>query len=330
MGSSQDDSNLWAGAVKAVSNRQYQAALRKLCDWLDEPSQKKLRAEGVWDRIGLRYMAMLRAKGMHASAGQKVTAALRHVLPEVHLSRSFRLLKAWALSCPVRHHPCMSNRANLVLVRAAMKRGWIPTAAWLRISFVCMLRIGAAARILWPSVIMAGDVRLIDMQCQTGIVISRDKRHAAARVVDVPDKLAVDFLRWLLATRPTTAPWDLRLFRASATTLRKRMAELCEDLEWGYLGWVPHSLRYGGAVHDYCVRGLSVAEVQLRGRWHALSSTESYLLNGMAALASQSFSTRSQRRLRRIVREIPRLSRQLRRLSRQEDRRRGRKTSTPR
>lgn len=76
----------------------------------------------MWNRSTLLYMASLKNKGKYWFVGQKFTTGLRHLLPGVRLEKSFRALKAWAYERPVYHHVCMSDRVNLILVSAAMRR----------------------------------------------------------------------------------------------------------------------------------------------------------------------------------------------------------------
>lgn len=241
-------------------------------------------------------------------------AGLRHLLPGLALPLSNRALKAWSLDSEPKHHACMSNSANILLVYFALLRGWYTTAAWLRVSFVCLLRVSAASRILWPSVFLPGDIRLVDLPSQCFLRIGRDKRHTTAAMVDVPDSLAVALLRLVLTMR---RPSDLRLFQASASTLRKRMKILCQDLGWTHLNLVPHSLRYGGAVFDRFVRRLPIEAVQVRGRWRVISSCEAYITKGLSSLACVHYPRSSERMLRETPKLLSVMLRVVRRLRRQ-------------
>ena len=250
--------------------------------WIDNNARDRLSSGASWDELAAHYLLSQRRQGRNVSCGRPVTAGLKHMLPGLSLHMSYRALKAWSLDVAPQHHACMSNSANVLLVYFALLRGWYSTAAWLRVSFICLLRVSAASRVLWPSVFLPGDIRLVDLPEQCFLRIGRDKRHTSAEMVDVPDPLAVGLLRLMLAIRN---PRDLRLFQASAATLRKRMNILCKDLGWTHLRLVPHSLRYGGAVYDRFVRRLPIEAVQARGRWHAISSCESYIRKGLSSLA---------------------------------------------
>lgn len=257
------DVKMWSGVVKASTVAQYTSSVQKFCKRVDSNVHISLQPESSWDSLVAQYIISLRGAGKHASQGRPVTAGLRHFLPETPLPKSFRTLKAWTLDSNSQGHACMSNSANLVLVNAAVQRGWYHVAAWLRVSFVCLLRVSAASQILWPSVFLPGDERLLDFPGKCFVKIGRDKRHSTSVMVDVPDELAVSLLRYMVLSRRRG---DLRLFRAEAPTLRKKMRSICADLHWTHLNLVPHSLRYGGAVDDRYVRGLSMDEVQTRGR----------------------------------------------------------------
>jgi hypothetical protein len=45
--------------------------------------------------------------------------------------------------------------------------------------------------------------------------------------------------------------------------------------------FVPHSLRHGGAVHDY-LNNQPLEEILLRGRWKSSDSARTYIKDGLA------------------------------------------------
>ena len=308
------DAKLWAGIIKRSTAKQYRAGLQRLCVWIDSNAQERLSGEASWDRLTARFLLAQRRLGKDASYGRPVLAGLRHLLPGIPLPMSNRALKAWGLDSEPQHHACMSNSANILLVYFALLRGWYTTAAWLRVSFICLLRVSAASRILWPSVFLPGDIRLVDLPSQCFLRIGRDKRHTSAVMVDVPDPLAVALLRLTLEIRHSR---DLRLFQASASTLRKRMGILCQDLGWTHLHLVPHSLRYGGAVFDRFVRKLPIEAVQVRGRWRVISSCDAYITKGLSSLANVRYPRSSERMLRKTPELTVVMLRVVRRLRRQ-------------
>lgn len=164
-----------------------------------------------------------------------------------------------------------------------------------------MLRERAASRLLFSSVAPPGDPRFLEMQYDCYIQVGPDKRARIKKLVDIHETLAVSIL---VACRRTQSQKDWRLFRAAATTLRTKLQELLKRLKWSHLNFVPHSLRYGGAVYDHHVRGLSIEDVQLRGRWKQLDTCRAYVEKGMSQLFNLDFPKESHQRLA-LSRQIP-------------------------
>lgn len=135
---------------------------------------------------------------------------------------------------------------------------------------------------------------LIDVLSKCFVRIGCDKRHHRAIMVDVLDEVAVELLSFMVESKESG---KLRLFYTTTGSLHKsicsciHMHTLCTDVGWQHLRLIPHSLQYGGAVYDLFVRGLSVSDLQVRGRWHAASSCENYTIKSFSSLSSQQFHT---------------------------------------
>lgn len=59
---------------------------------------------------------------------------------------------------------------------------------------------------------------------------------------------------------------------------------ICAEVGWTDLKFVPHSLRYGGAVYWKYVRQYAIEEVRVLGRWVFLSTCEVYMKRGIPSL----------------------------------------------
>ena len=60
------------------------------------------------------------------------------------------------------------------------------------------------------------------------------------------------------------------------------LKEVCNDLELE-AGYVFHSLRHGGATHDY-LAGVPLEEILHHGRWASVASARHYIQAGRALL----------------------------------------------
>jgi len=74
------------------------------------------------------------------------------------------------------------------------------------------------------------------------------------------------------------------LFELSASQFRRFFKVALADLGLSPF-YVPHSLRHGGATHDY-VLGLTLEESMVRGRWVSTKSARRYVQMGRSLLLS--------------------------------------------
>lgn len=71
------------------------------------------------------------------------------------------------------------------------------------------------------------------------------------------------------------------------------MERLRLDLGWAKMHFVPHSMRYGGAVYDLGVPNLLIADIQHRGRWATYESCDSYVSKCTSGLFQTCFPRNS-------------------------------------
>jgi integrase len=67
-----------------------------------------------------------------------------------------------------------------------------------------------------------------------------------------------------------------RLFPFSKFRYRSAFKQICTDLGLDAFNFRPHSLRHGGASHDYML-GLKVEDIMIKGRWQSLIAVRRYL-----------------------------------------------------
>ena len=73
------------------------------------------------------------------------------------------------------------------------------------------------------------------------------------------------------------------IFSFTPSHLRRLMQNACWSLGLGTTPYVPHSLRHGGATHDF-LRTHSIEHVQFRGRWKSMESSRRYIQMARAML----------------------------------------------
>ena len=96
-----------------------------------------------------------------------------------------------------------------------------------------------------------------------------------------------------------------RIFPFSPEIFRKKFKGACAALGLSEK-YVPHSLRHGGATHDF-LAGKSVDYVVLRGRWAEIKSARRYIQQGRALLMAVKVPRRVAKLARKIAPQVERL-----------------------
>ena len=99
----------------------------------------------------------------------------------------------------------------------------------------------------------------------------------------VRDRLVIALLRQLVraaARGPKVS--NGKVFGFSDQVYRGHFKRACADLRLP-VGYVPHSLRHGGATHDH-LTGMGLEDILMRGRWASVKSARHYVQSGRALL----------------------------------------------
>jgi integrase len=193
------------------------------------------------------------------------------------LFKAQRALKAWTRLVPPVSYPPLTWELTLVLATKMAHSHWASGVAVL-LAFVCYLRIGELVSLEVGDVAMAGDPRVSSKLPRIALRLRKTKRGPNQWVV-VHDA-RVEKLISLLLNRPASAS----LFGLSASQFRRFFKVALADLGLSPF-YVPHSLRHGGATHDY-VLGLTLEESMERGRWVSTKSARRYVQMGRSLLLS--------------------------------------------
>lgn len=126
------------------------------CLWADHCSRGIPEEPAKWDADVARFISVLRRNKAERAAGNYLVSGLRYFLPGIPFPRAAKAMKAWGLKEPSEPHPCMPESCNRVIVEAAVRKGWIHVAGWVRCSFMGYFRISSSARIIKPNVALPG------------------------------------------------------------------------------------------------------------------------------------------------------------------------------
>jgi hypothetical protein len=128
-------------------------------------------------------------------------------------------------------------------------------------------------------------------------------RAAMTQSVLIEDERALEVLRVCLHG----VGLNCLLLPGGSMQLRNQLGHLLNALAIGHLAYGPSSLRPGGALHLYTVRGCSLADLMYRGRWDCPRTLSHYLQEGFAALALTYVGESAARRIRELAQLLPEL-----------------------
>jgi integrase len=257
----------------------YRRALGIFFGWLDQEGWTPDTVRDLDSALTafLNDLYLARA-GRHRSYGEAAVAGIQMMLPELkrRLPVASRALRGWRrLSPPVAHPPLTRDLAVLIGVTMALRGKWSQGVAVV-LAFDCYLRIGELLGLRSEDVADVGDAR-VGVAHLPILRLAKTKRGSAQSVClrDAGTVLLLRRLREGLAG-------GQRLFPFSASAFRRLFKSCC-----GALGlsskYVPHSLRHGGATHDF-LNGMALEEILHRGRWSSTTSARHYIQGGRAAL----------------------------------------------
>ena len=161
-----------------------------------------------------------------------------------------------------------------------VRHGHFEEAVATLLAFESYLRVGELNGIYREDVCLGSDPRIgIDndrlfirlRKCKTG-------NEQGVEVKDHEVKLLV------LMVRDRTSDGG-RLFSFSADRYRRLFQRTCDGLGLPP-GYVPHSLRHGGATYGH-LSGMSIQDVMVRGRWRVQRTASHYIQVGQQSLISR-------------------------------------------
>lgn len=209
--------------------------------------------------------------GLQAFAGKK--------LPLMSAKAS---LAGWKRVQPSEPWPPMLYELALLCAFWLGKNGRRAEGAAMLVSFHCLLRIGELLGAKVGDVAGPRDARLGSSAKGWTVALPRTKTGKHQWVVVHDDLVAGLLSSWTRGRGRSES-----LFELSAHRFRKGMKDACQALGLGDIGYVPHSLRHGGATY-LRAKGWSLPDIQQRGRWKVGESAAHYIQQGRALLLAQS------------------------------------------
>jgi integrase len=164
------------------------------------------------------------------------------------------------------------------------------------LAFNCYLRISEFVNLKFGDIVFAGDTRLgSGLNILASIRLSKVKTGAGKpQTVSITNPVMCTVLRSYMDHQlrlHSDISSSSSLFRLiSAFRYRSLFHSTVDVLGLSSVGYVPHSLRHGGATYD-SMRLVGVKELMLRGRWKAQKSLSHYVQQGQILLTDTNLST---------------------------------------
>ncbi len=195
------------------------------------------------------------------------------------LYESILSIKGWQKLKPSNPYPPITWELCVLIATQMSRMRLFDYAVGTLLSFDCYLRISEMIGLVVSDVADAFDRRLGAVHTTMALRLAVTKT-GNLKWVTVCDTHVIALMRMLIANRSSPSS---RLFQFSAAAYRNVLRAVCVSLGLGSIGFVPHSFRHGGATRDF-LRGMSLENVLMRGRWESSKSARNYIQAGRALL----------------------------------------------
>ena len=193
-----------------------------------------------------------------------------------HFGNAWRLHSVWRSKEPPVRAPPMSRLMILAMSMYALQHNDFGFAASLMLGFHCFLRTGELLSLMKRDVVFNHDIQraVVTLGWTKG-----GKRRGHQEYVILED---ASTMRLLWALMPRMQEGDL-ICHCCASTWRLKFERTTTALGMDWLGIKPYSLRRGGSTWFFQTSG-SLDLTMERGRWSHSRTSQSYIMEGLAAM----------------------------------------------
>lgn len=274
---------LLASTVASATQLAYNRSVRKFLAFAGVSLDSLLRRSSRRiDRLLTDYLHHLhRMQSPHCYAVHAVYGLIYYA-PELkeRLLLSRRSLRGWERTRVHRSHPPLTWELTVVIALTMARRGLHAEAVASLLAFDCYLRVGEYLRLQFRDVALLDDPRLGGAHTGMALRLAQTKTGSNQWVTVREPAVVAAFTQYLQCR--TWLPTD-RVFPFSLSHWRRVLRSCCASLGLGAIPFVPHSFRHGGATRDY-MRGHTIEQIKLHGRWKSLESARRYIQQGPALL----------------------------------------------
>ena len=272
---------LFSSGVTIGVKKRYENQLLIWFLWLES---RDASLPETWDQLNDSLCEFIEHQWQDGAAKTDVGDLLSGVAKFVRRSRknlgdSWLLYTYWGKhELPTRATP-FTPRQAVAMYMMASDNGWFGMAVIMLVGFHCMLRTGEMRGI------RAGDVSWspgkLSAVLHLGLTKGGRRKGLLNEMVTITD---ANVLLLLELAMEGLQPGDL-LDGASETTFRRRFNRCLQDLhmQGDALGYLPYSLRRGGATHCFRISN-SLDFTTVRGRWENVKTARIYIDDGLTKM----------------------------------------------
>jgi integrase len=202
-----------------------------------------------------------------------LVSALALVAPWVDLHHAKKALKGWCRLEPTRSRRPVSKSIMEALAAVLIREGHVEAAAATLFAFDTYARHSEITNLLVGDLVFGGDPRLM-RPSSLGAVFLRDTKTGSHQWVELRCPRLVRLLRLLVSNRPARDRVFFASLRSSPLLRLLKRAQVL--LGFDSPPFVVHSLRHGGATHDF-LQGVPTLDIAIRGRWASEKSLRTYI-----------------------------------------------------
>jgi hypothetical protein len=261
----------------------YRNAVHSFLAWTDT-QHLNISTIPQLDKVLNNYIVHLYQAGQGKATAVKTVYGIIMYMPEANkqLHNTSKSLQGWSrIHRPVSYPPLSWDMCVLISCQLARAGYWNHAVGCL-LSFDCYLRVGELCGIQHADVADIGDSRVGSSSPYMCIRLAHTKT-GPNKWVTVRNATVTAFMRSLLAS---SHAGNHPLFGFSSSNFRDTFKAACVAVGVAHVGYVPHSLRHGGATHDH-IHAMPLEDIMLRGRWASNKSARMYIQTGRALLLTQ-------------------------------------------
>jgi integrase len=204
------------------------------------------------------------------------------------LPYSVGCIRAWDRVKKTNSHPPLTWELTVLIACTMSRSGYHAPAIGMLVAFDCYLRVGELTRLRRCDIVMPSDSRMGNVNHEMVVCLPKTKT-GVNQSVEVGLVVRSTLELWIKTLGLTQDSDSTSLiFNFTPNYFRRLLSSTCQSLGIT-THYVPHSLRHGGATHDY-LRTKDIGYVQFRGRWKSMESARRYIQQCRAVLASHQVS----------------------------------------